>query len=85
MQFYFEENVKGYRGRPRTTLPVILTKDLEMYQNDVSSEDLQRDVLKMKCSQDLMKLSVLAQNREGWKQLFRDIVKAGEASSSVDG
>ena len=32
-----------------------------------------------------MKLSVLDQNREEWKQLVKEIVKAGEASSSVDG
>ena len=83
-KFYFEEYVKGYRGRPRTTLRVVLSKDLEIYQNNVNSEDLQRHVLKLKCSQDLMKLSVLAQNREGWNQLVKDIVKAGEASSPVD-
>ena len=84
MRFYFEENVKGYRGRPRTTLPVVLNKDLENYQNNVYNEYLQRHVLKLKCSQDLTKLSVLAQNREGWRQMVKEIVEAGEASSSVD-
>ena len=84
MRFYFEENVKGFRGRPRTTLPVVLNQDLENYQNNVYSKNLQRHVLKLKCSQDLMKLSELAQNRERWRQLVRGIVEAGEASSSVD-
>ena len=57
----------------------------QIYKNSVNSEDLQRHVLKLKCSQDLMKLSVLAHIREGWKQLVKEIVKAGEASSLVSG
>ena len=84
MKFYFEQEARGYRGRPRTTLPLVLNKDLEIYQNYMCSRHQQTHILQLKCSQDLSKLSIIAQDRREWRQMVNDIVTAGEAPSSED-
>ena len=74
MQLYFHRTEKRFRGRPTTTLPVIINKDLSQIQ----------DTLSLKSTDDLKYLRSLAQDRDQWKSLTKQIVEIAEASRSDD-
>ena len=74
MQLYFHRTEKRFRGRPTTTLPVIINKDLSQIQNNLS----------LKSTDDLKYLRSLAQDRDQWKSLTKQIVEIAEASRSDD-
>ena len=38
IKFYFENNKDGFRGKPRTTLPVVLQQDLERYYTNTEPQ-----------------------------------------------
>ena len=59
MQLYFHRTEKRFRGRPTTTLPVIISKDLSQTQDNLS----------LKSTDDLKYLRSLAQDLDQWKSL----------------
>ena len=75
MNSYFISHGSKFRGRPLTTLPVVLNKDLTR----VSDDTLQLTSLK-----DLDHLRSVAQNRQTWRKLTTRIREAAEASPSDD-
>ena len=75
MKSYFISHGSKFRGRPLTTLPVVLNKDLKR----VSDDKLQLTSLK-----DLEHLRSVAQNRQTWRKLTTTIREAAEASPSDD-
>ena len=74
MQLYFHCTEKRFRGRPTTTLPVIINKDLSQIQDNPS----------LKSTDDLKYLRSLEQDRDQWKSLTKQIVEIAEASWSSD-
>ena len=86
MKFYFKDHSKGFRGRPRTTLPVVLSKDLQKFQDHIKSIRKYRQYrgLRLETLQDLESIRLRAQNRDEWKKLIEIIRKAGEATRSDD-
>ena len=87
MKFYFEEKTTGFRGKPRTTLPVILNQDLEelyLKTEPHHSDHNYTKRLKLNNKEDLEKLRKMAEDRKQWKKHVYKITNAGEASASVD-
>ena len=74
MELYLHRTEKRFRGRPTTTLPVIINKDLSQIQDNLS----------LKSTDDLKYLRSLAQDRDQWKTLTKQIVEIAEASRSDD-
>ena len=74
MQLYFHRTEKRFRGRPTTTLPVIINKDLSQIQDNLS----------LKSTDDLKYLRSLTQDRDQWKSLTKQIVEIAEASRCDD-
>ena len=74
MTAYFEKSGNPFRGRPITTLPVLLNQNLGTLENEMT----------LKSASDLQKLTALAQDRQRWRELRHDMVEAAEASQSVD-
>ena len=88
MKFYFEKATnKGYRGKPRTTLPVVLNQDLDdHYQHTephLSDHNYTRR-LKINNNEDLEDMRKLAEDRRNWRKFIHGIINAREASASVD-
>ena len=85
MELYFKKiKAKGFRGKPRTTLPKVLNEDLNAYYNKdpITAEHNYCHRLKLNTKEDLEELRTLAQDRKGWKKLTRTIIlKAGEAAT----
>ena len=85
MELYFKKiKAKGFRGKPRTTLPKVLNEDLNAYYNKdpITAEHNYCHRLKLNTKEDLEELRTLAQDRKGWKKLTRAIIfKAGEAAT----
>ena len=75
MRSYFISHGSKSRGRPLTTMPVVLNKDLTR----VSDYKLQLTSLK-----DLEHLRYVAQNRQTWKKITTRIQEVAEASPSDD-
>ena len=73
MNSYFISHGSKFRGRPLTTLPVVLNKDITR----VSDDKLQLTSLK-----DLEHLRSVAQNRQTWRKLTTRIREAAEALPS---
>ena len=76
MNSYFISHGSKFRGRPLTTLPVVINKDLTR----VSDDKLQLTSLK-----DLEHLRSVVQNRQTWRKLTTRIRGAAEASPSDGG
>ena len=72
MEAYYTTSGDKFRGRPVTTLPTILNKDLSRLPTP----------LKLKTKSDLKHLRFMAQDRKRWQNLTRRIREAAEASSS---
>ncbi|KAK3713292.1 hypothetical protein RRG08_043873 [Elysia crispata] len=75
MNSYFATHGKKFRGRPLTTLPVVLNKDLSR---------LQENTLQLTTREDLEHLRCIAQSRQQWRELSTRIRKAAEAPPSDD-
>ena len=69
---YFVKATPRFVGRPITTLPILMKKDLENIESP----------LKFSTAKDLDKLTKLAQNRAEWRALTRSITAAAEAKQS---
>ena len=74
MTAYFVKCGNSYKGRPPTTLPIVLHQDFQNLGNPLT----------LKTTEDLEKFKELAQDRERWKNLQHMIVKTAEASQSID-
>ena len=65
---YFIQYGHKLRGRPTTTLPIVLNRDLGLI-----------DHFRLQSTDDLVKITELAREREQWRKLFARIEKAAEA------
>ncbi|GFR71801.1 hypothetical protein ElyMa_000361600 [Elysia marginata] len=72
MQAYFNTLTTKFRGRPSTTLTIILNKELSQAFPQ----------MKLKTTKDLQNLHSLAQDRGNWKSLTGHITEFARASSS---
>ena len=70
MTGYFLHQGERYRGRPITTLPVVLNRDLARLNCE----------LQLRNQDDLNHLTNIAQHRQQWAELSRRIRDAAEAS-----
>ena len=87
MKFYYEDANKGHRGKPRTTLPVVLNQDLDNYYQHTEphhSDHTYTRRLKINNIEDLENMRKLAEDRKKWKKFTHGIVNTREASASVD-
>ena len=71
--YYQDLGRRGFKGRRRTTLPMVLNKDLRQ----------ERDV-NLETSEDLDRLRDLAKDQGEWNSLTDRVMKAGEAEESND-
>ncbi|GFR72557.1 hypothetical protein ElyMa_003845100 [Elysia marginata] len=72
MQTYFNQMACRYRGRPTNLLPVIINQQLsQAYPN-----------MKLKTSNDLQTMRLLAQDRNNWRTFTRRITEFAEATDS---
>ena len=61
------------RGRPTTTLPIVLNRDLGLI-----------DHFRLQSTDDLVKITELARDREQWRDLSARIEKAAEAPQTMN-
>ena len=73
--FFAPQEERNYRGRPITTMPVVLNNDLSR---------LGKEEYSLKSYEDLEKLRNIAAQREQWKILCTRIQQEAEASQSDD-
>ncbi|GFR74590.1 hypothetical protein ElyMa_005757800 [Elysia marginata] len=69
---YFIQCGKNHRGRPRTTLPTVLNRDLALIDHEI----------KLHSSDELNKITALAQDRRQWHEMTIKIERAAEASQT---
>ena len=62
--------VTKLRGRSKTTLPIVVNRDLSPIQHPI----------RLHSSKDLTEITILAQNRKCWRGLTSEIEKAAEVS-----
>ena len=70
---YFIQYGHKLRGRPTTTLPIVLNRDLGLI-----------DHFRLRSTDDLVKITELAKDRKQWRELSARIEKAAEASQTVN-
>ena len=73
MTAYFVKCGDHFRGRPPTTLPVVLNNNLSHAK------------MRLKTPGDLEHLRALAQDRQKWRALTTQLVETADATQSVDG
>ena len=79
---YFDPVVKGFQGRPRTTLPVALNQDLTMTTKSQILRNI--DVPKtLKTIEDLRQFERLARERRLWKTVVAVMRSAQEPQSET--
>ncbi|GFR67859.1 RNA-directed DNA polymerase from mobile element jockey-like [Elysia marginata] len=69
---YFIQSGKNHRGRPRTTLPTVLNRDLAPIDHEI----------RLHSSDELDKITALAQDRRQWHEMTAKIERAAEASQT---
>ena len=69
---FFIPNGNKLRGRPKTTLPSVLNRDLSLIQ----------DPIRLHSSKDLAEITEPAQDRKCWRGLTSRIEKAAEVSQT---
>ena len=69
---YFIENNNRLQGRPKTTLPIVLNRDLTLVNHQ----------FRLNSASDLDKLTELAQDRCKWRKLVTEIEKEAEATQT---
>ena len=70
---YFIQYGHKLRGRPTTTLPIVLNRDLGLI-----------DQFRLQSTDELVKITELARDREQWIQLSARIEKAAEATQTMN-
>ena len=68
---YFDESKNSYAGRPRTTLPTILNKDLELAAQ--TQQHMQEIPNQLKGLKDLRALETLANDLRKWKSIVANM------------
>ena len=77
--FFQPSQEKGFRGRPRTTLPVVISKDLEKAsENEIIATKYELPN-RLGNIEDLHLLNRLATDKDRWRTLVNDICKSAEA------
>ena len=84
MTEYFRKGQNNkYRGRPPTSLPTILNKDITTYQQYVKKNPTVTNKTNstllpsnLKTGKDLNKIRDIAQDREQWRKITNQIIKA---------
>ena len=90
VKFYFENEENdnnGFRGRPRTTLPIVLQQDLERYYKNTEPQHLDHNYskrMKLNNKEDIEILRRMAEDRPKWRKLANNITNTREAPTSVD-
>ena len=90
MNQYFEPG-KKFRGRPTTTLPTTLDKDIQLINDLLPPESIANDhtystttqqtsCRQLKSKQDLTGIRNLAQNRKLWQEIGHELMTRREAS-----
>ena len=69
---YFIETNKKYKGRPKTTLPTVINRDLALINHPIRLNKIR----------DLDNITKLAQDRKNWRELTTRIERAAEASQT---
>ena len=72
MSGYFQKHGNLFRGRPITTLPVILNKNLTTLGQNIS----------LRTAGDLENLRTLAEDRQHWRHLTQEILETAKATRS---
>ena len=70
---YFIQYGHKLRGRPTTTLPIVLNRDLGLI-----------DHFRLQSTDDLVKITELAKDREQWRELSARIERAAEAAQTMN-
>ena len=80
MLWYFTDNkndqTKGFRGRPRSSLPILLNQDLNQLQEiseKRSSTDLEELPRQLIRTEDLKKLESIAKRRKKWIKIIKSM------------
>ena len=83
MNYYFEKsNSKKFRGRPIMSLPVSLHNDIIMLKKHNMFKD-KYSITQLKSTNDLESLRLLAQERQTWTALVKDIYVAAKAEVNL--
>ncbi|GFS10039.1 hypothetical protein ElyMa_006636700, partial [Elysia marginata] len=69
---YFTQCGKNHRGRPRTTLPTVLNRNLALIDHEI----------RLHSSGELDKITAFAQDRRQWHEMTAKIERAAEASQT---
>ena len=72
-QYFNPSSSECYLGRPRTTLPGILNKDLELASVQTNKSPLRLLPTKLKTSIDLEKLREIAIDRGKWRSIVANM------------
>ena len=67
---YFIKETTRFVGHPKTTLPIVLKRDLASIDHPIQ----------LSSAKDLDNITALAQNRANWRALTNEIIKAAEAT-----
>ena len=82
MTYYFKQTNRGFRGKPRTTLPTKLDDLVNYFSKTEQLKDHgYSKILRLRNNTDLDELRDKAANRTEWQCL---IVKLGETTGEVD-
>ena len=82
MNFFFEHNnLKKFRGRPRTMLVTNLNGDIKLAEE--CSQQCKNIVSSLESIEDLRKLRGVAGEKEEWKRFSRNICSIAEVDRST--
>jgi hypothetical protein len=74
MLHYFDEQKSSFAGRPITTLPTVISKDIELAAAQSHSEQAQLQTPKqLRELKDLRALEALANDRQKWRAILRNM------------
>ena len=76
MIYYFSNRKDGFTGRPRTTLPIIIDKDLKAMAKQTSTHHNQNELdipKQLTDLSDMEKLETLANSRQKWKSIVTNM------------
>ena len=79
MVFYFEKtDAKGFRGRPRTTIDTTINNDIKRTADKIASFP----VRVLRSSEGLKHIHELAQDRNVWSGIVKNVHKVSEDEKS---
>ena len=84
MYFFQPSQGKGFRGRQRTTLPVVINKDLEKASKNETIATKYELPDRLGNIEDMQLLNNLATDKDRWRTFVNDICKSAEAEFKND-